>query len=130
MNMFSILREQMTAFVYNMHNSQRRVPVGQAIPSGETGEGADSAGGRPERTPAAGEQQGLAQAERETAPALCGPVFRTGHFFLFENAVDHILTGSPLIVKPEETLNVAAIIDAFYLSAAESREVRAEEIVK
>ncbi len=53
-----------------------------------------------------------------------------GHFFLFENAVDHILTGSPLIVKPEETLNVAAIIDAFYLSAAEGREVRAEEIVK
>ena len=74
----------MTAFVYNMHNSQRRVPVGQAIPSGETGEGADSAGGRPERTPAAGELQGLAQAERETAPALCGPVFRTGHFFLFD----------------------------------------------
>lgn len=52
-----------------------------------------------------------------------------GHFYLFENAVDHILTGSPLIVQPEETLNVAAIIDAFYVSAAEQREVRAEEIL-
>lgn len=53
-----------------------------------------------------------------------------GHSYLFENAVDHILTGSPLAVKPEETLRVAAIIDAFYLSAAEHREVRAEEILK
>ena len=53
-----------------------------------------------------------------------------GHSYLFENAVDHILTGSPLAVKPEETLTVAAIIDAFYLSAAENREVRAEEILK
>ena len=53
-----------------------------------------------------------------------------GHSYLFENAVDHILTGSPLAVLPEETLRVAAIIDAFYLSAAENREVRAEEILK
>ena len=52
-----------------------------------------------------------------------------GHSYLFENAVDHILTGSPLAVKPEETLTVAAIIDAFYLSAAEKREVRVEEIL-
>lgn len=51
-----------------------------------------------------------------------------GHFLLMENAVNHILTGSPLAVRPEETLNVAAIIDAFYRSAAEGREVRAEEI--
>lgn len=53
-----------------------------------------------------------------------------GHFYLLENAVDHILTGSPLIVQPEETLNVAAIIDAFYVSAAKQREVRAEEILR
>ena len=51
-----------------------------------------------------------------------------GHFLLFANAVDHILTGSPLAVRPEETLNVAAIIDAFYRSAQLGREVRAEEI--
>ena len=51
-----------------------------------------------------------------------------GHFYLFENAVEHILTGAPLMVKPEETLNVTAIIDAFYRSAAEGREVRASEI--
>ena len=52
-----------------------------------------------------------------------------GHFYLFENAVDHILTGTPLAVLPEETLTVSAIIDAFYLSAAQGREVRAEEIL-
>ena len=52
-----------------------------------------------------------------------------GHFYLFENAVDHILTGSELLVKPEETLTVSAIIDAFYLSAAEGREVRADEVI-
>lgn len=51
-----------------------------------------------------------------------------GHFYLFENAVDHLLNGTELAVKPEETLKVASIIDAFYLSAKEGREVRAEEI--
>lgn len=52
-----------------------------------------------------------------------------GHFHLFENAVDHIQNGTPLMVKPQETLNVTAIIDAFYRSAEEHREVRASEIV-
>ncbi len=51
-----------------------------------------------------------------------------GHHYLFENAVNHILTGSELMVKPEETLSVTAVIDAFYRSAAERREVRVDEI--
>jgi len=51
-----------------------------------------------------------------------------GHYYLLENAVEHILHGTELMVKPEETLNVMAIIDAFYRSAEERREVRADEI--
>lgn len=51
-----------------------------------------------------------------------------GHYYLMENAANHLLHGSELLIKPEETLNVAAVIDAFYRSCAEHREVRAEEI--
>ncbi len=51
-----------------------------------------------------------------------------GHYYLMENAAKHILTGSELFVRPEQTLNVAAVIDAFYRSCAERREVRAGEI--
>ncbi len=51
-----------------------------------------------------------------------------GHYYLLENAVQHLLTGSELLVQPEQTLNVAAVIDAFYRSCAEHREVLATEI--
>ena len=51
-----------------------------------------------------------------------------GHYYLMENAANHLIHGSELYVLPEETLNVAAVIDAFYRSCAEKREVRAEEI--
>lgn len=53
----------------------------------------------------------------------------SGHHYLMENAVDHFINGTELAVKPEETLNVSAVIDAFYISAAEHREVRASEII-
>jgi hypothetical protein len=33
-----------------------------------------------------------------------------------------------LFVQPEQTLNVAAVIDAFYRSCNEHREVHAQEI--
>ncbi len=52
-----------------------------------------------------------------------------GHFFLMENAVDHLQKATPLMVQPEETLNVTAIIDGFYRSAELGREVFADEIV-
>ncbi|MDO4572450.1 MAG: Gfo/Idh/MocA family oxidoreductase, partial [Clostridia bacterium] len=52
-----------------------------------------------------------------------------GHYYLMENVARHILHGEALMVQPAETLNVMAIIDAFYRSAAERREVRASEIL-
>ncbi len=51
----------------------------------------------------------------------------SGHFYLMENIVDHLQHDAELFIKPEETLNVAKIIDAFYISAAEGREVKASE---
>ncbi len=52
----------------------------------------------------------------------------SGHFDLVGNAAEHLLSGVPRMVTPAQTLAVSAIIDAFYLSAKENREVRAEEI--
>jgi predicted dehydrogenase len=54
----------------------------------------------------------------------------SGHFYLLEDAVNFLMGEGTLPVQPEETLNVAAIIDAFYISAREGREVSASEIVK
>lgn len=51
-----------------------------------------------------------------------------GHFTLIKNAAEHLQTGSPILVTPEQTLTVAAIIDAFYLSAEKKREVQVSEI--
>lgn len=52
-----------------------------------------------------------------------------GHYYLMENIANHVLHGGELMVKPHETLNVMAIIDAFYRSAAEGREVSMKEII-
>jgi len=46
-----------------------------------------------------------------------------GHCYLVQNVVGHILDGIPLVVRPEETLNVAAAIDLFYRSCEEGREI-------
>ncbi len=54
----------------------------------------------------------------------------SGHYYLMEDAVNYLLGGGKLPVRPEETLNVAAVIDAFYISAREGREVSASEVVK
>lgn len=53
----------------------------------------------------------------------------SGHFHLVRNAADHLLSGEECMVTPEQTLAVSMIIDAFYLSAAQNREVLAEEIL-
>ena len=42
--------------------------------------------------------------------------------------MNHIQNGEELIVKPEQTLTVTAIIEAFYKSAEEKREVKLDEI--
>jgi len=45
-----------------------------------------------------------------------------GHYYLVENVINVLLGREELLVKPEETLNVAAAIDLFYRSAAFGRE--------
>lgn len=51
-----------------------------------------------------------------------------GHFVLAGNLLDHVLEDAPLMVQPEQTLEVTAVIEAFYRSAAENREVALSEI--
>ena len=51
-----------------------------------------------------------------------------GHFRLIGNMLEHIANGEELMVKPEETLHVTAVIEAFYRSAAQGREVLVSEV--
>lgn len=51
-----------------------------------------------------------------------------GHFHLMENLLGYLVLGEELLIKPQETLTTAAIIEAAYLSAREGREVLAREI--
>lgn len=53
-----------------------------------------------------------------------------GHWHLIENYVNALLGLEELVIRPEETLNVSAIIDAFYRSASLQREVRFEELTQ
>ncbi|NLX82738.1 MAG: Gfo/Idh/MocA family oxidoreductase [Clostridiales bacterium] len=53
----------------------------------------------------------------------------SGHFYLIENAARHLLYQEDLMVKPQETLLVTALIEGFYVAAAKGREVRADEIM-
>lgn len=57
-----------------------------------------------------------------------GKVF-SGHYYLLEEVVDCLLGNGEAPIKPQETLNVAAIIDAFYRSAREGREINVTEII-
>lgn len=52
-----------------------------------------------------------------------------GHFCLIENFADVLDGKAELFVKPEETLNVTAILEATYLSAELGREVKIDEIL-
>ncbi|MBR4296276.1 MAG: Gfo/Idh/MocA family oxidoreductase [Clostridia bacterium] len=51
-----------------------------------------------------------------------------GHFQLIDNIADFYAGKASLIVKPEETLTVCAIIDLFYRSAKAGREINFSEI--
>jgi len=52
----------------------------------------------------------------------------SGHWHLVENVVNHLRGREELVIQPEETLNVTAVIDAFYRSAELKREVALKEI--
>lgn len=75
-------------------------------------------------------QQGdnLVDAQLEVEIAKPGAMEDFGHKGIIENMADAIQKGTPRLITEEEMLNVAAIIEAFYLSAAENREVRADEL--
>ena len=51
-----------------------------------------------------------------------------GHWYMYEHVLRVLKGEEERIVKPRETLNVVASIECFYRSAAEGREVRAEEL--
>lgn len=52
----------------------------------------------------------------------------SGHFHVVENVYDVIVLGAEPIIKPEETINVAGIIEAFYKSAESGRPVLFDEL--
>ena len=58
---------------------------------------------------------------------FAGEVF-PGHFHLIGNVLDHIQNGAELLIRPEQTLHVAAVIEAFYRSAQLQQEVEVAEI--
>lgn len=51
-----------------------------------------------------------------------------GHFYLIENLAEALQGRAPLMVRPEETVQTAAVIEAAYRSAAQGREVTLKEI--
>jgi len=51
-----------------------------------------------------------------------------GHFYLIENLAEALAGRAPLMVRPEETVQTAAVIEAAYRSAALGREVAMGEI--
>ena len=54
----------------------------------------------------------------------------SGHFYIVENFAKVLEGSEEMFIKPEETLNVTAIIQAAYLSAELGREVSISEIIK
>ena len=53
-----------------------------------------------------------------------------GHWYLIEHVKNVILGQEELMIKPQEAINVVSVIDAFYMSAENDREVWTEELLK
>lgn len=53
----------------------------------------------------------------------------SGHFHVLYHFYDSIVNGAPLVIKPEETINSAGILEAFYRSAELSREVSFDKLL-
>lgn len=70
----------------------------------------------------------LLNTEVEIDIAKPGAMEDFGHYGIIKNMTDVILGEDERLITPEEMVNVAAIIEAFYLSSQENREVRAEEL--
>lgn len=53
-----------------------------------------------------------------------------GHFHLIDHVADVLCRDAELLIRPEETINTAALIDCFYRSSELCREVRLAELIK
>lgn len=51
-----------------------------------------------------------------------------GHFYLIRNFARYLKGQEPLMVQPEETIHVTAILEAAYISAEQGREVQISEL--
>ena len=65
--------------------------------------------------------------EIEKTPLLYDTPF-AGHMYIADNLRKVLKGEAEPIIKPQETLNVTKIIDMFYKSAEEGREIFADEI--
>lgn len=64
----------------------------------------------------------------ETLPGEFGDHPFFGHFYLIRNFARYLQGQEPLMVKPEETIHVTAILEAAYISAEQGREVQISEV--
>lgn len=53
----------------------------------------------------------------------------SGHFYIMDNFAQVLQGTAEPVVKPEETINVAAVLEMAYLSSGLNREARADELV-
>lgn len=51
-----------------------------------------------------------------------------GHFHLMDHVAEVLTDGVEPFIKPEETINTAAVIELFYKSSEEKREIKLEEL--
>lgn len=52
-----------------------------------------------------------------------------GHFHLIDHVAEVLTDGVEPFIKPEETINTAAVIELFYKSSEKKREIKLEEIM-
>lgn len=64
----------------------------------------------------------------ETEPNEFGDHPFFGHFYIIRNFARYLNGEEELMVKPQETINTAAIMEAGYISAAENRTVMIDEL--
>ncbi len=53
-----------------------------------------------------------------------------GHFYIIDNLADAIISKSPIAIKPAETIQVSAVMEMFYRSAEEGREITYRELTE
>ena len=64
----------------------------------------------------------------QTEPDKYGREAFPGHFHIIDNLADAICRKATIAIKPEETIQVSAVMEMFYRSAAENREITYREL--